>query len=192
MPGARIVGLSKLAPIVKILSRRLQVQERLTQQVANWLQEQLRPVGVGVLLESESRCLTVRGARGTDDVGRVWQPARQPAHKGRVRGAGARCSQALTHEQRQTGAAKQVVQRLRLRLTSKAVSPGGPLCRPDRADRRSGRPSHAPRAAGICRASGRGVGTGAGHERSCWGPSTCGVLRSAETVSVGRAEPWLT
>lgn len=54
MPGARIVGLSKLAPIVKILSRRLQVQERLTQQVATWLQEQLRPVGVGVLLESET------------------------------------------------------------------------------------------------------------------------------------------
>ena len=62
-PSERIVGLSKLARVVELFSRRLQVQERLTQQVARWLQDELRPKGVGVVLEAEHLCMTVRGVR---------------------------------------------------------------------------------------------------------------------------------
>ena len=62
-PSERIVGLSKLARVVELFSRRLQVQERLTQQVARWLQDELRPKGVGVVIEAEHLCMTVRGVR---------------------------------------------------------------------------------------------------------------------------------
>lgn len=61
LPGSRIVGLSKLARVVEHFSRRLQVQERLTQQVADWLHDQLEPKGVGVVLEAEHLCMTLRG-----------------------------------------------------------------------------------------------------------------------------------
>jgi len=63
LPGERIVGLSKLARVVESLSRDLQVQERLTVQVASWLQETLQPRGVGVVLEAEHTCMTLRGVR---------------------------------------------------------------------------------------------------------------------------------
>jgi len=63
LPGERIVGLSKLARVVEMFSRRLQVQERLTQQVANWLVTELDPRGVGVVLEAEHMCMSVRGVR---------------------------------------------------------------------------------------------------------------------------------
>lgn len=63
LPGDRLVGLSKLARLVGMLSRRLQVQEALTQQIAGWLQEQLAPRGVGVVLEAEHQCMSARGAR---------------------------------------------------------------------------------------------------------------------------------
>jgi GTP cyclohydrolase I len=63
LPGARIVGLSKLARVVELFAHRPQVQERLTQQVADWLHEQLRPDGVGVVLAAEHLCMTLRGAR---------------------------------------------------------------------------------------------------------------------------------
>lgn len=63
LPGDRILGLSKLARVVELYARRLQVQERLTQQVANWLVDQLGPVGVGVVLEAEHMCMSVRGVR---------------------------------------------------------------------------------------------------------------------------------
>src|ERR687898_733230 len=53
LPGARIVGLSKLARVVEMFARRPQVQERLTQQVADWLQEHVAPGGVGVVVEAE-------------------------------------------------------------------------------------------------------------------------------------------
>lgn len=63
LPGERIVGLSKLARVVELFARRPQVQERLTTQVAGWLQEQLAPRGVGVVIEAEHLCMTLRGVR---------------------------------------------------------------------------------------------------------------------------------
>ena len=65
LPGARILGLSKLARVVEHFARRPQVQERLTVQVANWLDAQLGPAGVGVLIEAEHLCMTVRGVQTT-------------------------------------------------------------------------------------------------------------------------------
>lgn len=63
LPGERILGLSKLARVVEHFARRPQVQERLTAQVAGWLQEQLEPAGVGVVIEAEHFCMTLRGVR---------------------------------------------------------------------------------------------------------------------------------
>jgi GTP cyclohydrolase I len=65
LPGARLLGLSKLARVVTHYSRRLQVQERLTTQVADWLVAELRPKGVGVVLEAEHACMSLRGVRAT-------------------------------------------------------------------------------------------------------------------------------
>jgi GTP cyclohydrolase I len=67
LPGDRILGLSKLARVVELFARGLQVQERLTKQVADWLQEELEPKGVGVVLEAEHLCMSLRGvqARGS-------------------------------------------------------------------------------------------------------------------------------
>jgi GTP cyclohydrolase I len=65
LPGARIVGLSKLARVVEHFARDLQVQERLTQQVADWLQCELEPRGVGVVLEAEHSCMSLRGVRAS-------------------------------------------------------------------------------------------------------------------------------
>ena len=63
LPGERIVGLSKLARVVEFFARRPQVQERLTKQVADWLRETLDPQGVGVVIEAEHACMTLRGVR---------------------------------------------------------------------------------------------------------------------------------
>ena len=63
LPGRRIVGLSKLARLVEHLAARPQVQERLTKQIASWLVDYLDPVGVGVVLEAEHSCMTLRGVR---------------------------------------------------------------------------------------------------------------------------------
>jgi GTP cyclohydrolase IA len=63
LPAGRILGLSKLARVVERFARRLQLQERLTTQVADWLQVQLAPRGVGVALEAEHQCMTLRGVR---------------------------------------------------------------------------------------------------------------------------------
>jgi len=61
LPGDRILGLSKLARVVELFARGLQVQERLTKQVADWLQEHLDPKGVGVVVEAEHLCMSLRG-----------------------------------------------------------------------------------------------------------------------------------
>jgi GTP cyclohydrolase I len=63
LPGDRIIGLSKLARVVDHFARALQVQERLTTQVAGWLQRELSPQGVGVVLEAEHLCMAIRGVQ---------------------------------------------------------------------------------------------------------------------------------
>src|SRR5471032_2820034 len=63
LPGERILGLSKLARVVELFASDLQVQERLTVQVANWLQEHLDPKGVGVVIEAEHMCMSLRGVQ---------------------------------------------------------------------------------------------------------------------------------
>jgi GTP cyclohydrolase I len=61
LPGAKIVGLSKLARIVEVFARRLQVQERLTTEIANAINDILEPKGVGVVVEARHLCMMMRG-----------------------------------------------------------------------------------------------------------------------------------
>jgi GTP cyclohydrolase I len=70
LPDARILGLSKLARVVEHFACRPQVQERMTVQIADWLADHLEPKGVGVVIEAEHSCMTLRGAqaRGSDTV----------------------------------------------------------------------------------------------------------------------------
>jgi GTP cyclohydrolase IA len=63
LPAERILGLSKLARVVDLFARDLQLQERLTTQIAGWLQAQLKPKGVGVVLEAEHLCMSLRGVQ---------------------------------------------------------------------------------------------------------------------------------
>ena len=63
LPGERIVGLSKLGRVVELFARRLQVQERLTAQVAAWIDDHLDPKGVGVVIEAEHLCMSLRGVQ---------------------------------------------------------------------------------------------------------------------------------
>jgi GTP cyclohydrolase I len=63
LPGARILGLSKLARVVEHFSRGLQVQERLTKEIGDWLNDRLAPKGVGVVMEAEHLCMTLRGVQ---------------------------------------------------------------------------------------------------------------------------------
>jgi GTP cyclohydrolase I len=63
LPAERILGLSKLARVVELFARDLQVQERLTSQVAGWLQDRLEPKGVGVIIEAEHMCMSMRGVQ---------------------------------------------------------------------------------------------------------------------------------
>jgi GTP cyclohydrolase IA len=61
LPGERIIGLSKLGRVVEHFARDLQIQERMTTQIAAWLERELTPKGVGVVLEAEHLCMSLRG-----------------------------------------------------------------------------------------------------------------------------------
>ena len=63
IPGGRIVGLSKMARVVDVFARRLQVQERMTDQIADALGKELQPRGVGVVLEAQHFCMMMRGVQ---------------------------------------------------------------------------------------------------------------------------------
>jgi GTP cyclohydrolase I len=63
LPGERIIGLSKLGRVVELFARDLQIQERLTVQIADWLTHELAPKGVGVVLEAEHLCMSLRGVQ---------------------------------------------------------------------------------------------------------------------------------
>ncbi|GIF17145.1 GTP cyclohydrolase I FolE [Actinoplanes teichomyceticus] len=63
LPAARILGLSKLARVVEMFAHGTQVQERLTKQIADWLIKELEPNGVGVVIEAEHLCMTLRGVQ---------------------------------------------------------------------------------------------------------------------------------
>ncbi len=68
IPRGRVIGLSKVPRIVEMYARRLQVQERLTQQIADFLMERLDPIGVGVVLEATHLCSVMRGIRKSGTV----------------------------------------------------------------------------------------------------------------------------
>jgi GTP cyclohydrolase I len=63
LPADRIIGLSKLGRVVELFARDLQIQERLTTQIAGWLERELEPKGVGVVLEAEHLCMSLRGVQ---------------------------------------------------------------------------------------------------------------------------------
>jgi GTP cyclohydrolase I len=63
IPDGRVIGLSKIPRVVDMYARRLQVQERLTQQIADFLMERLAPQGVGVVVEATHLCASMRGVR---------------------------------------------------------------------------------------------------------------------------------
>jgi GTP cyclohydrolase I len=63
LPSERIIGLSKLGRVVEMFARDLQIQERLITQIAGWLQRELEPKGVGVVVEAEHLCMSLRGVQ---------------------------------------------------------------------------------------------------------------------------------
>ena len=65
LPGTRVVGISKLARVVDAYAKRLQIQEKLTAQIANTIQDVLRPRGVAVIIEAAHECMTTRGVHKT-------------------------------------------------------------------------------------------------------------------------------
>ncbi|GAB1691345.1 GTP cyclohydrolase I FolE [Krasilnikovia sp. M28-CT-15] len=97
LPGDRILGLSKLARVVELFAHGPQVQERLTKQVADWLTTQLNPRGVGVIVEAEHLCMTLRGVRAVGAttitstlLGTLRDDARSRAEFFSLAGVGAR------------------------------------------------------------------------------------------------------
>ena len=63
MPAGRVVGISKLARLVEVFAKRMQIQETLTAQIADTIQDVLKPRGVGVIIEAAHQCMTTRGIR---------------------------------------------------------------------------------------------------------------------------------
>jgi GTP cyclohydrolase I len=97
LPGERILGLSKLARVVELFAHGPQVQERLTKQIADWLHGHLRPKGVGVVIEAEHLCMTLRGVQAVGArtitstlLGTLRDDARSRAEFFAVAGLGAR------------------------------------------------------------------------------------------------------
>ena len=66
LPRSKVVGISKLARVVEAFARRFQVQEKMTAQIANCIQDVLNPKGVGVVIEAVHQCMTTRGIHKTD------------------------------------------------------------------------------------------------------------------------------
>ncbi|HEV7896532.1 MAG TPA: GTP cyclohydrolase I FolE [Planosporangium sp.] len=97
LPGERILGLSKLARVVELFAHGAQVQERLTKQVADWLTTHLHPRGVGVVIEAEHLCMTLRGVQAVGAttitsslLGSLREDARSRAEFFTLAGIGAR------------------------------------------------------------------------------------------------------
>ncbi len=63
LPKSRVVGISKLARVVETYAKRLQIQEKMTAQIANTIDEVLQPHGVAVVIEAQHQCMTTRGIR---------------------------------------------------------------------------------------------------------------------------------
>ena len=63
LPSSRVVGISKLARVVEIFARRMQIQEKLTAEIANTINTVMEPKGVGVIVEAQHQCMTTRGVR---------------------------------------------------------------------------------------------------------------------------------
>ena len=63
LPNNKVVGISKLARVAEVFSKRLQIQEKLTQQIADCIMENLEPLGVGVILSCQHECMTTRGVK---------------------------------------------------------------------------------------------------------------------------------
>jgi GTP cyclohydrolase I len=70
VPNGRVVGISKLARVVEAFAKRLQIQEKMTAQIANTIDDVLKPRGVGVVIKASHQCMTTRGVHkpGTDLV----------------------------------------------------------------------------------------------------------------------------
>jgi GTP cyclohydrolase I len=68
IPGGKIIGLSKIPRIVDVFARRLQVQERMTQQIADTIEEYLNPIGVGVVAEGYHMCMMMRGVQKQNSI----------------------------------------------------------------------------------------------------------------------------
>jgi len=66
VPSGRVVGISKLARVVEIYAKRLQIQEKMTAQIANTINDVLKPQGVGIIIRASHHCMTTRGVHRTD------------------------------------------------------------------------------------------------------------------------------
>ena len=93
LPTDRVVGISKLARVVRGYARRLQIQEKMTSEIANAIEEVLKPQGVGVVVEAEHSCMTLRGVEvpgaSLTTSALLGRGARRRADAGRVPEAGA-------------------------------------------------------------------------------------------------------